>query len=314
MDDDINMYISQLYQCQHLNEKQTLFIIEKAKEILVKEENIQHVKAPVTICGDIHGQFYDLLELFLVGGKLPDTNYLFMGDYVDRGFYSVECLSLLLCLKIKYPTRIYLTRGNHESRQVTKVYGFYDECIKKYGSSNVWIAFTFLFDLIPLACLVDSKVRNLILNQFFCLHGGLGPSFETLDDIKKIDRKIEVPGNGIICDLLWSDPDEKEGFNDSLRGAGHLFGADISSKFVHINNLEMISRAHQLVQLGYNFSHEKNVCTVFSAPNYCYRCGNQAGIMEVDEHLNYSIQQYDAAPKRGEDGINHAKAISNYFL
>lgn len=162
MDDDINVYISQLYQCQHLNEKQTLFIIEKAKEILIKEENIQPVKAPVTICGDIHGQFYDLLELFLVGGKLPDTNYLFMGDYVDRGYYSVECLSLLLCLKIKYPTRIYLTRGNHESRQVTKVYGFYDECIKKYGSSNVWIAFTFLFDLIPLACLVDSKVRKYI--------------------------------------------------------------------------------------------------------------------------------------------------------
>ena len=164
----IDKCIEYLYKGKFLPEKTTLTIIEKSKEILSLEENIQPVKAPVTICGDIHGQFFDLLELFLVGGKLPDTNYLFMGDYVDRGYYSVECISLLLSLKIKYPTRIYLTRGNHESRQVTQIYGFYDECNRKYGNLNIWNAFTSLFDFLPLACLVESKV-NFLFCIFACM-------------------------------------------------------------------------------------------------------------------------------------------------
>lgn len=141
----------------------------------------------------------------------------------------------------------------------------------------------------------------------------MSPNFENLDEIREIDRKIEVPHKGGICDLLWSDPDEKEGFNDSLRGAGFLFGADISSKFIHSNNLGMICRAHQMVVDGYSWAHEKNVCTVFSAPNYCYRCGNKAGIMEVDENLNTNLQQYEAAPKRGDEGGKY-KRMPDYFL
>ena len=130
----IDKLIETCYEGECPSEETVRELITKAKEIFIKENNVQIVHAPVTICGDIHGQFYDLIELFDIGGRCPDTNYLFMGDYVDRGYQSIESLCLLLCLKIRYPTRIYLTRGNHESSEITQLYGFYDECIKKYNN------------------------------------------------------------------------------------------------------------------------------------------------------------------------------------
>ena len=272
-------------------------------------------KCPVTVCGDIHGQFHDLMELFRIGGPNPDTNYLFMGeaphdqswllvlkpcsigDYVDRGYYSVETVTLLVALKIRYPQRITILRGNHESRQITQVYGFYDECLRKYGNANVWKFFTDLFDYLPLTALID--------NQIFCLHGGLSPSIDTLDNIRALDRIQEVPHEGPMCDLLWSDPDDRCGWGISPRGAGYTFGQDISEAFNHNNGLTLVARAHQLVMEGYNWSQDRNVVTIFSgesrftpwwcreltspAPNYCYRCGNQAAIMEIDEHLKYTL-------------------------
>ena len=268
------------------------------------ETNVQPVRCPVTICGDIHGQFHDLMELFKIGGRSPDTNYLFMGDYVDRGYYSVETVSLLLCLKTRYPDRVHLLRGNHESRQITQVYGFYDECVRKYGSGNVWKLFTDLFYYLPLTAVVE--------DQIFCLHGGLSPSIDTLDNIRELDRVQEVPHDGSMCDLLWSDPDERRGWGISPRGAGYIFGGDISEMFNHRNGLSLISRAHQLVMDGYNWSHNMNVVTIFSAPNYCYRCGNQAAIMEVDEYMNKNFLQFDPAPRRGETLVT--RRAPEYFL
>ena len=177
----------------------------------VDESNVQRVDAPVTICGDIHGQFYDLLELFRVGGDCPGRNYLFLGDFVDRGHYSVETFLLLLALKVRHPDRITLIRGNHESRQITQVYGFYDECLRKYGSVNVWKYCTEVFDFLSLSAIVDDSV--------FCVHGGLSPSINTLDQIRTIDRKQEVPHDGAMCDLMWSDPEEIAGWGLSPRGA-----------------------------------------------------------------------------------------------
>lgn len=171
----------------------------QARDILIEESNIQRVDSPVTICGDIHGQFYDLMELFRVGGMCPDTNYLFLGDFVDRGLYSVETLLLLLALKVRYPDRMTLIRGNHESRQITQVYGFYDECTRKYGSANVWRYCCDVFDYMSLGAIVDGRV--------FCVHGGLSPTIVSLNQIRSIDRKQEVPHEGAMCDLLWSDPD-----------------------------------------------------------------------------------------------------------
>ncbi|EMS59938.1 Serine/threonine-protein phosphatase PP2A-4 catalytic subunit [Triticum urartu] len=271
----LDAQIEQLLQCRPLAEQEVKALCEKAKEILMEESNVQPVKSPVTICGDIHGQFHDLVELFRIGGKCPDTNYLFMGDYVDRGYYSVETVSLLVALKVRHPHRITILRGNHESRQITQVYGFYDECLRKYGNANVWKIFTDLFDYFPLTALVESEI--------FCLHGGLSPSIENLDSVRSLDRVQEVPHEGPMCDLLWSDPDDRCGWGISPRGAGYTFGQDISEQFNHTNNLKLVARAHQLVMEGYNWAHEQKVVTIFSAPNYCYRCGNMASILEVDD-------------------------------
>lgn len=140
----------------------------------------------------------------------------------------------------------------------------------------------------------------------------MSPNLANLDEIRQLNRKQEVPHEGAMCDLLWSDPDEREGWAPSLRGAGYVFGSDVSSRFNFSNNLQMICRAHQLVLQGYSWAHDKNVCTIFSAPNYCYRCGNQAGIMEVDENLNQTFQQFDPAPRRGEPHVT--KRTPDYFL
>ncbi|KAG0229151.1 Serine/threonine-protein phosphatase 4 catalytic subunit [Actinomortierella wolfii] len=277
---DIDRQIQSLLDCKIISEAEVKELCLKAREILVEESNVQRVDAPVTVCGDIHGQFWDLKKLFEVGGECPKTNYLFMGDFVDRGNHSVETFLLLLALKVRYPDRITLIRGNHESRQITKVYGFYDECFQKYGSANVWRYCCEIFDYLSLSAIIDDRI--------FCVHGGLSPSINTIDQIRTIDRMQEVPHNGAMCDLLWSDPDPDicTGWGLSPRGAGFLFGEGVTKPFLHTNGLEMIARAHQLVMEGYKLMFDDTVVTVWSAPNYCYRCGNVAAILEFDSSLN----------------------------
>jgi len=301
---ELDQLIEHVHQCKQLVENQVRMLCQKAKEILVTESNVQPVRSPVTICGDVHGQFHDLMELFRIGGKCPDTNYLFMGDYVDRGYYSVETLTLLIALKVRYRERITILRGNHESRQVTQVYSFYDECLQKYGNADVWKHFTDLFDYLPLTALVEG--------QIFCLHGGLSPSIDTLDHIRSLDRLQEVPHEGPMCDLLWSDPEERSGWGRSPRGAGYTFGQDVSEAFNYTNELILVSRAHQLVMEGFNWCHDHNVVTIFSAPNYCYRCGNQASILQLEDSMKYSFLQFDPAPRKKDDRI--ARRTPDYFL
>ncbi|CAD5218268.1 unnamed protein product [Bursaphelenchus okinawaensis] len=302
---DLDRQIETLMKCQIPTENEVKVLCAKAREILIQEGNVQYIDPPVTICGDIHGQFFDLMELFRVGGNVPETNYLFMGDFVDRGFYSVETFLLLLAIKVRYPDRMTLIRGNHESRQITQVYGFYDECMRKYGSPTVWRCCTEVFDCLALAAIIDNRV--------FCVHGGLSPSISTIDDIRVIDRKQEVPHDGPMCDLLWSDPEDANGFGMSPRGAGFLFGPDVVHSFCESNKMELICRAHQLVMEGYKWHFNETVLTVWSAPNYCYRCGNVAAILEFDDKLNKEFTIFEAAPQEHR-GAPAKKPQSDYFL
>ena len=242
---DVDSWVQTVKEGGVLPERDLRILCEKIKELLVEESNVQPVSAPVTICGDIHGQFHDLLELFEKGGQIPDTKYVFMGDFVDRGYNSVETLELLLCLKLKYPESITLLRGNHETRQVTTVYGFYDECIRKYGNANPWKYCVEVFDYLGVAAIVEGKI--------FCIHGGLSPDIKTLDQIRLFERRLELPHEGPFCDLLWSDPEDIETWALSPRGAGWLFGSKVTNEFSHINDLELIARAHQLVMDGFKY-------------------------------------------------------------
>ena len=211
----------------------------------------------MTVVGDIHGQFQDLIELFRVGGPCPMTNYLFLGDYVDRGSHSVLTITLLACLSVRHPTRITLLRGNHETRQITQVYGFYSECMQRYGTAVVWREFTDLFDFLPVAAVVDDAV--------FCVHGGLSPSLQTLEQIALLDRFQEIPSEGGLADLVWADPDANRlGFNQSSRGAGYMYGEDVVAHFLTLNGLLHILRAHQLCMDGYQACRP--------CPRTCHSC------------------------------------------
>ncbi|CTQ40653.1 protein phosphatase 2 (formerly 2A), catalytic subunit [Babesia microti strain RI] len=296
--------ISTLLDGKFLSECAVQELCNAAKSILLQESNVHLVRTPVTVVGDIHGQFYDLKELFNIAGSSPETNYLFLGDYVDRGYYSVESVSLIVALKVRYSDRVCIIRGNHECRQITQVYGFYDECLRKYGNSNVWRYFTDMFDYLPLSAIIEDRI--------FCPHAGLSPSIDTLDHVRKLNRIQEIPHEGPMCDLLWSDPEERTGWGLSPRGAGFTFGYDISNAFNHTNGLQVIVRAHQLVMEGYSWSQDCNVLTLFSAPNYCYRCGNKAAIMDVDESFGFQFTQFDPSLERGS--LNITKKIPDYFL
>ncbi|KAH0573156.1 Serine/threonine-protein phosphatase [Spironucleus salmonicida] len=300
---DLDLFIERVFDGQMLSEEEVDQICKLGQTLLDQEPNVIQVQAPVTIVGDIHGQFHDLIEMFRICGRPPYTNYLFLGDYVDRGYYSVECAILVVLLKLRYPNRITLIRGNHESRQVTQVYGFYDEVLRKYRSQTVWKSFTALFDVLPVAAVVSDKV--------FCIHAGLSPGFETISELNELFRKQEIPHDGPLADILWSDPDVRQGWGRSPRGAGYIFGADVTEKFLKRNDLKLVARGHQMAMDGYQWNHDKQIVTIFGAPNYCYRSGNQGAVMEIDENCGYGFIQYKYAPRRGDPS---AHWVPEYFL
>lgn len=301
----LDEWLDQVKKCKFLEEENLKKLCELVKNILLEESNVQPVSAPVTVCGDIHGQFFDLLELFRTGGEIPTTNYIFMGDFVDRGYHSLETFTYFMLLKARWPNKITLLRGNHESRQITQVYGFYDEVQQKYGNANAWKYCCQVFDYFTLAALIEGRV--------LCVHGGLSPEIKTLDQIRTIQRNQEIPHEGAFCDLMWSDPEDIEGWQISPRGAGWIFGSKATAEFSKINGLELICRSHQLVQEGYKYMFpEKSLVTVWSAPNYCYRCGNVASILVFDQNLKRDFLVFKEVPESGR--VIPQRTVPGYFL
>ena len=326
----------------NLPEELIIKVVRAAREIFMQQPILLEISAPLNICGDTHGQYADLLRLFEIGGFPPDSNYLFLGDYVDRAKQSIEVITLALCYKIKYTQSFFLLRGNHECASLNRIYGFYDECKRRY-SVKLWRIFADCFNCMPVAAIVAEKI--------LCMHGGLSPDLEdNLGIIFDIPRPTDVPDEGLLCDMLWSDPDPQVsgwGYNQRFvaspsslppsplfpwrlcarqcrhdqcfasssktkahlrflpspplpsshlssshvhRGVSYTFGPDVIERFLHKHDLNLICRAHQVVEDGYEFQCNRQLVTIFSAPNYCGEFDNAGAIMSVSEDLVCSFK------------------------
>ncbi|KAH7890234.1 Metallo-dependent phosphatase-like protein [Phlebopus sp. FC_14] len=292
-----------------LTESQALFILQQTTILLSREPNLVNVESPVTICGDIHGQYYDLMKLFDIGGSFSDNCYLFLGDYVDRGNFGIECLLYLYALKLQRPKDITLLRGNHECRHLTEYFTFKRECLHKY-SQAVYDACLESFCALPVAALVD--------NRFFCVHGGLSPELITLDDIRRLDRFKEPGSSGLLCDLLWSDPVGNFGYeqepsqygpalppgttfeHNQTRGCSYFFTYEAACKFLERNALLGIVRGHEAQDAGYMMYRKTptkkfpSVITVFSAPNYLDVYHNRGAVIKY-ANKNITIRQFNSS-------------------
>ncbi|KAI9301809.1 Metallo-dependent phosphatase-like protein [Cunninghamella echinulata] len=265
-----------------LKQEEIVSICHSAQACFLSQPTLIELSPNVKIVGDVHGQYTDLIRLFGMGGYPPNANYLFLGDYVDRGKQSLETILLLLCYKLKYPSNFFLLRGNHETDNVSRVYGFYDEC-KRRINAKIWKTFVDVFNTMPLAALVADKI--------FCVHGGLSPSLQSLDEIRAIQRPCDIPDYGLLNDLLWSDPsDTAIDWEENERGVSYCFGKKIVDEFLAKHDLDLVCRAHMVVEDGYEFFNNRTLVTVFSAPNYCGEFDNFGAIMTVNEELLCSFE------------------------
>ncbi|KAJ9187711.1 hypothetical protein P3X46_003135 [Hevea brasiliensis] len=262
-----------------------------AEQIFMHEPTVLQLKAPIKVFGDLHGQFGDLMRLFdeygfpSTAGDITYIDYLFLGDYVDRGQHSLETITLLLALKIEHPENVHLIRGNHEAADINALFGFRLECIERMGESDgiwAWTRFNQLFNFLPLAALIEKKI--------ICMHGGIGRSIHSVEQIEKIERPITMDaGSIILMDLLWSDPTENdsiEGLRPNARGPGLVtFGPDRVMDFCKKNKLQLIIRAHECVMDGFERFAQGQLITLFSATNYCGTANNAGAILVVGRGL-----------------------------
>ncbi len=269
---------------------------------------VLRVDAPIKVFGDIHGQYQDLMRFFDLWG-IPNDNgdiesydYLFLGDYVDRGNHSLETICLLMALKVKFPDKIHLLRGNHEDKWINNAFGFAEECGNRLGEDpadpdSVFSKINDMFDWLPLAALIEDKI--------VCLHGGIGSTLVSLDQIDAIQRPLEVIHEvstleqQLVVDILWSDPtdsDQELGIQPNFirdpNGTGNIvkFGPDRVKLFLENNKAKYILRAHECVMDGFERFAGGQLFTVFSATDYCGRHKNAGAMLQI-------TKQYELVPK-----------------
>ncbi|KDO24605.1 hypothetical protein SPRG_10136 [Saprolegnia parasitica CBS 223.65] len=276
-----------------LHRKYVIQVLLSIKELFMSLPSLlriplgSHDQARITVCGDTHGQFYDVCNIFEMNGLPSETNpYLFNGDFVDRGSFSLEVVLTLFIMKLAFPAHVHLLRGNHESKNMNKIYGFEGEVKHKYDDV-VMNLFSEVFNWLPLAACIESKV--------LVVHGGLfHQDGVSLADIEKIDRNREPPESGLMSDLMWSDPQPFPGRGPSKRGIGLSFGPDVTKAFLAHNGLELLVRSHEVKDEGYLVEHDEKCITVFSAPNYCDQMGNKGAFIHFYKDLKPRFTQFTA--------------------
>mmetsp|Transcript_79248 Transcript_79248/g.155006 ORF Transcript_79248/g.155006 Transcript_79248/m.155006 type:complete len:657 (+) Transcript_79248:101-2071(+) len=284
--------VEHLREERRLHKKYVLGILLGVRDLMAKDASLVDINVSdgpgghFTVCGDTHGQFYDLLNIFDINGNPSDENpYLFNGDFVDRGSFSVEIALTLFAYKLLYPKGLFLTRGNHESRTCNAMYGFEGEVLAKYDRS-VMTLFTEVFNQLPLAACIDKTV--------LVVHGGLfDRDGVTLDDLRNINRHCEPPVEGLMCDLLWADPKILPGRAPSKRGVSCMFGPDVTKRFLDENGLQLLVRSHEVKPTGYEIAHDGRCITVFSAPNYCDQMGNQGAFITFEKDMVPKFTSFD---------------------
>lgn len=300
--DFVNDLLEAFRKQKVLHIKYAVMIILAAKKIMDSLPNIVEVSVragdKITVCGDVHGQYYDLANAIFKQNGMPSASnpYVFNGDFVDRGSFSVEVILTLLAIKVWCPEAVHLTRGNHESQNMNRIYGFEGEVHAKY-TETVFNLFTELFQSLPLAYILDGSSEPNG-RKAFIVHGGLfSKDGVTLADINALNRNCE-PDSGLMAEMLWSDPQDANGWGPSKRGIGVAFGPDVTHRFLDNNGLDVVVRSHEMKEEGYEVAADGRLITIFSAPNYCDQMGNKGAFIRFDHKMKPSFVQFAAVPVR----------------
>ena len=279
----------------HLDITQIKLVLDEIKKVLISEPIFLELHPPITLVGDVHGQLYDLLRIFEKCGYPPDTNYLFLGDYIDRGFRSIETITLLFCYKILYPQNIYLLRGNHEISFVNYCRGFIDDIKKEYDDTSIYDKFNDIFNYLPLASIIDDQV--------FCVHGGISPKLTSFDEIKKIEKPVTADEffngekfvEGFITDFLFAECDtDIDDWRPGPNNLSILFGQKTLNDFVQKFNLKMVCRGHEVADgIWYPFSPNNSLLTIFSASKFRLIHENRAAVVNLNKNLEFEVVTFE---------------------